>query len=1365
MAASLPPPKTLEQGEDFSKWVSAVEIYMGAINVTSTTQKVNILLHLLGPDTQDILDTLPEEDGTDEYVQLKAKLLKYFKPRVNVVVERHHFHMLTYEGGRVEEYVSRLKKQARKCEFSPEEMEKQIRDKLVVTCPSRKVREGMLKEENLTLNKAIQLWATDVTVRDQVKAMEREDVHTEEAVNKVWSKEKMKKESYRRKERPMDEEKSKRNKEQRKCFRCGKTNHLIKVCKVPSYVKCHACNKKGHLKAACRMSTDYVQDAEAHASDTEDREDDYNFCVYFSETPRARPIKVDMVIDGKTVNMLVDTGSPVTILPYHLMRNGELEEVRCHLTSFTGHPIPVKGRTKVKVEYQGQERSLPALVVSGSKPPLLGRDWLKVIRLNWPELVGSVQSEEEKYPRKSRKEEKEAQRKSKEGHVQEDKRQGRSVQKKLNVKSEWKKDGKEPERKLQERAKQQESEQRDEAQEVMKRHQDLFDGTLGTMKATASLELVEGAKPVFCAARNVPYGLQEAVNTELHRWEDMGVAEKIPESEPTPQWATPLVVVPKKDGTVRLCGDFKVTLNKSLKVPVHPLPKVEDILNTVGPAKYISVVDLSQAYLQMPLSKASQEMCVLNTPIGLMRMLRLPYGVAASPALFQREMDRILQNVEGVKCLLDDILIVGRTREEALKRLDKTLSILEDQGLKLKESKCKLLKEEVSYLGLLIGADGLKTDPRKVKAVLDAPPPTNEKELREFLGAVTFYGRFLKNLSATARPLHGLLKKTSEWKWGKEQENSFETIKRQLASAPVMSHFVTRLETKVITDASPTGLGAVLVQGKEEKPVMFISRSLTDHERNYSQIEREGLCVVWALNRLKQFLYGRRFKIVTDNKPLAQVILPLKQLPALASSRIQRWALKLAEYQYEVEVRRSCQIPVADWLSRLPCSAGNQGLHEEEDEFSVCAIRQVETLQPVTANQIETETRRDPTLSRVVEFIRRGWPEHVEEDLQTYKTKQAELTVERGCILWGMRVVVPVKLRNQVLHELHQGHQGVVKMKQLSRAHVWWPHIDHDIDLKVQSCTSCWEKRPSPVKTSLHPWEYARNPWERIHADFAGPVKGSYYLVVTDSYSKWLEVAKMKVITSSQTIKIMKKLFACWGVPHQLVTDNGTQFVSDEFQRFLKQNGVKHSTTAPYKPSSNGAAERAVGSLKGFLKTSDDVTEFLMAYRNTPHQTTGRTPSELMMGRTARTRLDLMKPNLQDRVRARQQEQVSSFGGRARSMEAGDRVLARDYRSGKRWQEGEVVERQGLKHYIVKVRRHIDQLAPLPTVAPRPTVSRSMEAGEGHQDQPSEMETPTAVLDKQPLEPEPPPEPQEPEPQPPLRRSLRTRKLPVRLDL
>ncbi|XP_043218696.1 uncharacterized protein K02A2.6-like [Amphibalanus amphitrite] len=913
-----------------------------------------------------------------------------------------------------------------------------------------------------------------------------------------------------------------------------------------------------------------------------------------------------------------------------------------------GHKIPVLGVTDAEVVYQGNKKELEVHVVEGDGPPLLGRNWLKEIRLDWEQLVGSMQS-----------------------------------QKTMR----WK------------------------LEDVLQRNEELFDGTLGQMKNTeAHLELKEDAKPVFQPPRPVPYGLADKVKQELSKWVELGVTKELTSEDATPKWATPLVVVPKPDGSVRLCGDFKVTLNPNLEVPKHPLPKMEDIFATVGQVRYISVIDLSQAYLQMPLSTESQEYCVLNTPWGMHRMLRLPYGVKSSPMLFQREMDRILKNVPGVKCLLDDMLITGRTEEEALKRLDEVMQIMKSHGLRLKKEKCQFLTKEVRYLGLRLGAEGIRTDPERVKAVLNARAPTNQKEVREFLGAVTFYNRFLKNLSKTARPLNELLKKDSEWKWTAECEASFNSIKRQLSSTEVLRHFDVTEQVTVITDASPEGLGAVLVQGKDERPIMYVSRSLSEHERKYSQIEREGLCVVWAFQRLKQFLYGRHFKLVTDNKPLAHVFGPKAPLPTLAASRIQRWAMKLAEYDFSVEVRKSEQIPVADWLSRLPREGSVLKSEAPEDECTVCLIGQLESLSPVTAAAIQRETARSPILAKVMHFVHNGWSEAVNEELQPFKMRQTELTVERGCLMWGCRVVVPPNLRSRVLSELHAGHQGMVKMKQLGRMHVWWPNMDKQIEAEVRNCEGCWQKRAEPPSGDLHPWEYAKGPWQRIHLDFAGPVEGRFYVVVIDSYSKWMEIAPMKTITTEKTIEYLLNLFARWGLPHQLVTDNGPQLVSKDFEGFLERNGIKHSVTAPYKPSTNGAAERAVGCLKNLLKASKgkkvNIPNFLMAYRSTPQASTGRTPAELMLGRPLRNRLDLLKPNLASEVREKQQEQVErSQKGTDRTLEVGESVLVRDYRGAQKWREGDVIERQGSKHYLVQVqdevwRRHIDQIVCLPGVRP-----------------------------------------------------------------
>lgn len=1246
MASNLPAPSEFKSGEDFTKWVKSVEIYMGALNIKPSAQKVNILLHLLGPDIQEIVETLPDlgEEG-DEYEKLKAKLGRFFKPKVNVVVERHTFSTINYEGGRVEAYVAQLRNQARKCDFSSTEVASQIRDKLVATCPSMKVKEQMLKEDMLSLERAIQIWALDEEVKVHASKMNAhrfsKEEHHEANVNTVnWWKGKVKgrnQDKYQKEPSKGDMSKSYQTtgKGEQGCFRCGKNNHMIRQCKVPKHVRCHRCSRSGHLEAACRRP----KEGNTMAVEVED-----DFCVYHTSSV-TKAIKVGMNLHGSNVDFVLDTGCPVTLVPHDMLPKLKLTASNCKLKSYTGHEIPVLGEAEVVVKYKHATKKLKVHIVEEGATPLLGRNWLKEICLDWKELVGTVAAE---------------------------KKESLSLDK------------------------------------VLSENAVLFNEELGTLEGSeAKLELKEEAKPVFCPARSVPYGLAQQVENELEKWKQQGVIEELSHEEPTPRWATPLVVVPKADGSVRLCGDFKVTLNPQLNVPVHPLPKVEDMLATLGPVEFISVIDLSQAYLQMKLSKESQEMCYLNTPSGLVRMLRLPYGVASSPALWQREMDRLFKGTRGVKCLLDDIIITGSSEEEALARLNSVLAMLKKKGLKLKKSKCVFMTKEVKYLGVRLGADGVKPDPERLKPVLEAQAPSCQKELREFLGAVTFYGRFIKNLAQIAHPLNCLLKKDVAWNWTQQCAESFSTIKAKLASAEVMTHFDTTQPVTVITDASPGGLGAVLVQGKEERPVVYVSRSLTQHEAKYSQIEKEGLCVVWAFQRLRQYLYGRSFTLVTDNRPLSQVIAPGKQLPALAASRIQRWSLKLAEYQFKVEVRRSQQIPVADWLSRLPSAVSLQKSAAPEDDCTVCLLGQLDSIPPVTAAAIAVETARDPVLSKVIQYVQQGWPQYVPEELHPFKVKQTELTVEKRCILWGMRVVIPPKLRSKVSTELHSGHQGMVRMKQLARSHVWWPQIDKDLEEAARSCEGCREKRADPRPTTLHPWAYAEGPWQRVHADFAGPVNGTYYLVVVDSFTKWMEISEMRDITSARTINTLLHLFARWGIPHQLVTDNGPQLTSAEFEGFLSRNGVRHILTAPYKPSTNGAAERAVGSLKGLLKATKgkkvNLPNFLLAYRNTPHATTGRTPAELMLGRPVRSRLDLMKPDLRADVRAKQTEQVERRKGSGRTVSVGDSVLARDYRGRGKWQEGEVVEVMGDKHYLIQVhdetwKRHIDQV--LPTAKP-----------------------------------------------------------------
>ncbi|XP_039396848.1 uncharacterized protein K02A2.6-like, partial [Mauremys reevesii] len=243
--------------------------------------------------------------------------------------------------------------------------------------------------------------------------------------------------------------------------------------------------------------------------------------------------------------------------------------------------------------------------------------------------------------------------------------------------------------------------------------------------------------------------------------------------------------------------------------------------------------------------------------------------------------------------------------------------------------------------------------------------------------------------------------------------------------------------------------------------------------------------------------------------------------------------------------------------------------------------------------------------------------------------RSTELSVQSGCLLWGRRVIIPPPLRSQMLEQLHSGHCGIVHMKEIARSYFWWPRLDSAIEEKAKACMSCQGVRNAPQWAPLHPWDWPENPWQRIHVDFAGPLEGSMFLVAVDAHSKWPEVFIMQSTTAESTIQKLRGLFSRFGLPEQLVSDNGPQFVSQEFQNFMKANGIHHITSAPYHPSTNGLAERFVQTMKNALKSAKGqhsiqkrLDTFLLSYRNTPHATTQASPAFLMMGRQLRTCFD-----------------------------------------------------------------------------------------------------------------------------------------------
>ena len=586
----------------------------------------------------------------------------------------------------------------------------------------------------------------------------------------------------------------------------------------------------------------------------------------------------------------------------------------------------------------------------------------------------------------------------------------------------------------------------------------------------------------------------------------------------------------------------------------------------------------------------------------------------------------------------------------------------------------------------------------KIQAITKIAAPTSTKELKAFLGAINYYGKYIQDFSTISNPLFKLLRKGVEWAWSNEQNDSFLKLKKCLTEAPVLMIYNRELPLKLDTDASSYGLGAVLSHvfpDGSERPIAYASRSLNESEIRYSQVDKEGAAIIFALNKFQQYLLGRRFQLVVDNKAISRIFHPDKQLPGVAANRLSRWAIIMTNYDFEITFRHSEEHGNADMLSRLPLK-----VHDEPSEDEKALYIESSSFVPVVSDTIIEETKKDRILRQVTKYLQNdSWPMKPSPEIRPYARIKDELSLEQGDVVyWGMRVVIPASLKSKILEEVHWNHWGIVRMKGLSRRHVWYPGINNDIEHMVQNCDNCQKNANCPPASVPHPWDLVSNPMERIHMDYIGPYHNKYVLVMKDAYSGWIEAQTVTSADTKTTVKIMKKWRSRWGLPKQTVTDNGTEFTSGEFKQFARSNGIDHVTSPAYHQSSNGAAERAVQTIKRGLEKKDlqpskmqeMIDDFLWGYRSTPRDN-GKTPSELFLGWNIRTRLDLIKPEVKTTVKS---ESVCK-----RNFECNDKVLVKNERRGKdKWIPGVVVKVLGCKCYIVRipgrrpVKRHIDQL-------------------------------------------------------------------------
>ena len=511
------------------------------------------------------------------------------------------------------------------------------------------------------------------------------------------------------------------------------------------------------------------------------------------------------------------------------------------------------------------------------------------------------------------------------------------------------------------------------------------------------------------------------------------------------------ISTPKKDGDVRICVDMRVA-NRAIVRERHPMPTIDDLTHTLNGATVFSKLDLRAGYHQLTLAPESRYITTFATHHGLWRCKRLNFCTNSASEIFQKKIQSLLINIPGSLNISDDIIVFGKTQAEHDRALEAVCQKFSDVNLTLHKKKCEFNKSSISFFGFVFSANGISPDPRKIAAIDSATRPTNVSEVRSFLGMATYCAKFIPRFSDVSEPLRELTKKNQSFQWSTRHDQSFCEIKKLLTSAQVMAYFDPTKETQLITDASPTGLSAILLQmtpdTKETRVVAYVSRTLSAVECRYSQTEREALAIVWAIEKLHIYLCGSHFKLITDCKPLQFIYNNPKSKPP---ARIERWNLRLQGYDFEaIHTGGNCN--PSDYLSR------HSSLREEDTTLAeeyVNFISSNAVPKAMTLAEIQHATTQDKTLQCVIHLTRNnGWhnlnnlPQEYREanqaELHLFKHIKDDLTVNNGVtvLLKGSQIVVPMQLREKAVSIAHEGHQGIVKTKQLLREKVWFPGID-----------------------------------------------------------------------------------------------------------------------------------------------------------------------------------------------------------------------------------------------------------------------------------------------------------------------------------
>jgi transposase InsO family protein len=1203
---------------DFATYMTRVKLYFDA-NDVAAGKKVSTLLTLIGPKTYQLLQDLlsPEAPSTKNLQQIEATLKKHLSPEPLIIAERFRFHRRTQgDNESIKDFVASLKSLATTCDFG-DFLNDALRDKFVCGLKDSHTQRKLLTEENLTFVKAIEIATNNETAAKDAGQLKGKE-HT---VYGVRFKKTIKDCNFCGSDHPRGQCPAWGT----RCGKCKGNNHYTKQCETVKQRRPRSRSNgqrqysgRNRSRSRSRNRNSNFNRKKVHKVKADDEMDFSSLSIHATQkTSASRGTMLKAVLQVRSpkqadLHVQVDSAAEANLLPVRCfeqlygskyVNEDKTVDSNCpaltprpfsRLSVYGGGEIPHFGTVELNCSLDGvKETPVKFYVCQRDGPILLGLEEscrLNLIHINKKHVEYATVAVVNARP-----------------PVNAERRQGPIH----NTK------------------------------DLISMYPDRFKG-IGTFDQEAKLQLEEGTTPVVHAPRRCPIHLKGEIQAALNDMEVQGIIEKLPDGQPT-EWLSSLAYARKSSGKLRVCLD-PGDLNNSLKRTYHRAPTLEEVTHRLSRAKVFSKLDARHGYWSIKLDDQSSLLTAFSSPATNVRYVfkRLPFGLCVSQDLFQEAMDRILKDLDGVISIADDIITFGSDDEDHDRHIHRLMQRAAEQGLVFNEEKCLIKAKKISFFGATYGADGVRPDSERTREIAELPVPKDKHDVQSFLGIVQYLSPFIPHLSDMTAPLRGMLKKDVQFTWSSTQQDAFDALKARITSATTLNYFDPKLKTKIQVDASLKGLGAALIQTDPKEPdkervVAFASKSLTDTETRYANIEREFLAVVFGVERFHTYVYGDTFEVESDHKPLEAI--QLKNL-AQAPPRLQRMMLRLQPYNLTVRYRKGSEMQLADFLSRYHPRPGKT-IHMDK------TIHAVQWSNP-KLESLRQETKTDPVLAKLTQIIQDGWPSTASElpkDLKSFWSLKDYLSIEDGIILKGHQVLVPTSLQEDILEQLHsQCHQGVEKTRLLARRCIFWPNINSHIADKVGSCQTCNTFQNSQPPEPMVERDIPSVPWQMLGTDLFD-YGGHKYLLLVDYYSKFLIVRQLQKENSTCVIRHLKQIFSEQGIPARLYSDNGPCYASQEFSEFASTYSFDHITSSPNYQQSNGVAERYVQTAKGIMKKCEksktDVALAFLLFRTTPIASGLPSPAELLLGRQVKSTLPFTVKEENDHKEAlRQRQQI-----------------------------------------------------------------------------------------------------------------------------